>query len=206
MADIGLNQNISIKERRFHIQTATHIEEGLIRTEVFEEGRLLFSQNLAYERRSNSQNGGYEERIRKVLSRCHQVVISEMKTLFDLSALLREKEDASSHFRLGAIFLSLHLYDLAEQHLRRAIELEPGKYSAHVTLARTLFFQNRFHASFDILEPLLAGDIAYPDLYNLLGMILLEQKNFIQALNHFRQAVKMNPDYKEAFFNLVYAV
>ena len=57
-----------------------------------------------------------------------------------------------------------------------------------------------------ILETVLREDIKYPDLYNLLGLITMEQKSYIPALNHFRQAIKLNPNYKEAFYNLISAI
>ena len=43
-------------------------------------------------------------------------------------------------------------------------------------------------------------------MFNLLGMILLEQKNYIQSLNHLRQAIKLNSNYKEAYFNIAAAI
>lgn len=206
MADIGLNQNISIKNRQFHIQTATNIEDGYIRTEVFEKGRLLYTEFQKYERRQFGRNGGFELRLRRIVDQFHRSVISGMETLFDLSALLADNNHHISHYRLGSIFLSLHLYDQAEKHLLRAVEIDPDYYSAYITLGKCYYFQKRFQQAAHTLEPLVRADVSYPDLYNLQGMISLEQKNYINALNHFRHAIKLNPNYKEAFFNLVSAI
>ena len=58
----------------------------------------------------------------------------------------------------------------------------------------------------NILEIPVKAEVEYPDLYNMLGMVLLEQKNYIHALNHFRHAVRLNPKYKEAIFNIASAI
>ncbi|MEJ2050945.1 MAG: hypothetical protein P8Y60_14105, partial [Calditrichota bacterium] len=98
MADIGLNQNVSIRSRKFHIQTATNIDDGTIRTEIFEHGRLLYAENYKYERRiSNTEEGG-EQRLRKILDDFHQAVISNIETFFEISALLKSKNHVVSHF------------------------------------------------------------------------------------------------------------
>ncbi len=202
MSNIGLNQNISIGGRQFHLQTATNIEEGFIRTEVFEQGRLLFIEYFEYERRDTTLKGETELRIRRLLDQFHQSVISELETIFEISHILKEKEDSISHLKIGAIFLSLHLFDKAESHLLRAIDLDSDLYSAFILLGRCYFLQKRYHKAAQTLEPLIKARIDYPDLYNLYGLILMEQKNYVQALNQFRQAIKLNPDYKEAYFYL----
>jgi tetratricopeptide (TPR) repeat protein len=202
MADIGLNQNITIRNREFHFQTATNIEDGLIRTEVFEQGRLLYSQENKYERRAKPSDEGGEPRIRASLDYFHKNVITDLQTFFDLSKILENQEQSTSHFRLGAIFFSLRIFDKAELHLKTAMELDPEQYNSCIALARCHFYQKKFKESEALLQSLIKKEITYPDLYNLLGMVLFEQSNHIQSMNHFRQAIKINPDYKEAYFNI----
>ncbi len=206
MADIGLNQNITLKNRTFHIQTATSVDDGLIRTEVFERGRLLYTEYYKYERRDYSQDGGADLRLRRLLDQFHHNVISGIETLFELSRKLEDKDHSISHHRLGAIFLSLHLYEEAEKHLLRSIDLDPESFSSYIVLARCYFLQKRFQQAAQTLEPLLKRQLAYPDLYNLMGMLSLEQKNYVDALNHFRHSIKLNPNYTEAYFNLGMAI
>jgi Tfp pilus assembly protein PilF len=206
MADIGLNQNISIKNRKFHIQTATNIDDGTIRTEIFEQGRLLFADTYKYERRSNNDEEGGESRIRYVLDDFHQSVISNIETFFEISQTLKSKDHVISHFRLGSIFLSLHIFDKAEEHLKRAVEIDPNFHSAYIALARCYFYQRKIQDAANVLEIPAKAEVNYPDLYNMLGMVLLEQKNYIHALNHFRHAIRLNPKYKEAIFNIAAAI
>ncbi|MEJ2535739.1 MAG: tetratricopeptide repeat protein [Calditrichia bacterium] len=206
MADIGLNQNISIKNRKFHIQTATNIDDGTIRTEIFEQGRLLYASTFKYERRSNNDEEGGEQRIRYVLDDFHQSIISNIETFFEISQILKSKDHVLSHFRLGAIFLSLHIFDKAEEHLKQAVDIDPNFHSAYIALARCYFYQKKIQDAANILEVPVKADANYPDLYNMLGMVLLDQKNYIHALNHFRHAIRLNPKYKEAIFNIAAAI
>lgn len=206
MADIGLNQNISIRNRKFHFQTATNIEDGIIRTEVFEQGRLMYAQDNQYERRGSGNPEGGESRLRQSLDQFHRSIITSLKVYFDISDILQTVDNAVSHYRLGAIFLSLHIFDKCQQHLLKCISLDPKFYSAHIALARCYFYQKNYKDSEEILQTLVKTEIPYPDLYNLLGMVMLEQKNYIQCLNHFRHAVKLNQKYKEAYFNIAAAI
>lgn len=206
MADIGLNQNISIRNRKFHFQTATNIEDGIIRTEVFEQGRLMYAQDNRYERRGSGNPEGGESRLRQSLDQFHRRIITSLKVYFDISDILQTVDNAVSHYRLGAIFLSLHIFDKCQQHLLKCISLDPKFYSAHIALARCYFYQKNYKDSEEILQTLVKTEIPYPDLYNLLGMVMLEQKNYIQCLNHFRHAVKLNQKYKEAYFNIAAAI
>jgi len=206
MADIGLNQNITIKDRNFHIQTATNLEEGFIRTEVFDQGRLLYAEHHKYERRDSTEESGAELRLRRIVDQFHQNAISSLETLFELSDMIVEQKHFLSHQRLGAIFLSLHLFDKAEENLLKAIDLNADSNSSYVILSKCYYLQKRYHQAAQTLEPLIRERVPYPDLYNLYGLILLEQKNYTQALNHFRHAIKLNPSYKEAFYNLAAAI
>jgi len=202
MADIGLNQNVTIRKRQFHFQTATNIEDGIIRTEVFEKGRLLYAQDQQYERRENDGQEGGEPRLRLTLDQFHKQIMFRLKSVFEISHKMKDVEHSVSHYRIGAIFLSLHIFDKTEQHLNRCIELNPKFYSAHIALARSYFYKKEYQESERLLQELVKAGVNYPDLYNLLGMVMLEQKNYIQSLNHLRQAIKLNPKYKEAYFNI----
>lgn len=206
MADIGLNQNISVKGRQFHIQTASNIEEGYIRTEVFEKGRLLFAENSKYERRDLSRDGDAELRMRRLLDQYHQNVISSLETLFELSGILEDVPHSISHQRIGAIFLAILVFDKAEHHLLKAINYAPEQFSSKILLGRCYFFQRRFKQAEETLEPLVNSDLEFPDLYNLLGLIFMEQKNLVQALQHFRRSIKLNSGYKESYYNLALTV
>ncbi|MEJ2636470.1 MAG: hypothetical protein P8184_14405 [Calditrichia bacterium] len=179
------------------------MDNGHVRVEIFRQGRLLYSEHYNYERRTLDKDATAEMRIRPVLESYHQEIISSLETLFELSGIIYKEEHYLSHFRLGSIFLSLHIYDKAEEHILKSIDLNTKFYSAYIALARCYFFQKQYSRASQTLEPLVREQLSYPDMFNLLGMILLEQKDYVHALNQLRFAIKLNPNYLEAYFNLL---
>ena len=119
MEDIGLNQNIVVGSREFHIQTATLLEEGFVRAEVFEKGRLLFVENSRYERREPESNKGAETRLKKVVDQVHQTIIEEIDSLFETSERIFEENNPLPHEKIGLVFLYMHIFDkVSEEAIR----------------------------------------------------------------------------------------
>ncbi len=206
MADIGLNENLSVGKREFHIQTATLVDDGVVRTEVFEHGRLLFVENHLYERRNLAANDSADGRLRTLVDRFHQSVIEEIDSLFDISERLFKQENASAHEKIGQVFLHTHIFDRAEKHFLKAMELDRNRYSSFIYLGRCYYWQKRYNEAIEILSQLINRQVRYPDMYNLMGLVMMEKKNFRQALQYFKEALKRNPKYIEAYFNLAEAI
>ena len=179
------------------------VEAGLIRTEVFEKGQVLFVSVHQYERRNTEQPANAERRIRRIVEQFHQSIIEEIDSLFEISEKLVDQNLPSAHEKLGQVFHYLHIFDKAEQHFKKAIEFEPERYSSYVYLARVYFLQKRLHAALEILRTPLAQNVAYPDLYNMLGLIYLEKESYREALTHFKAALQRNPKYIESYFNMM---
>lgn len=206
MGDIGLNENIASGSREFHIQTSTLTDDGIIRSEVFEKGRLLFVENFRYERRNHGQDKGAELRLRNIVDQFHQSIIEEIDGLFEMSERVFEKEGPTAHEKIGQVFLFTHIFDKAEKHFKRALELDSSRYSCYVYLGRCYYLQKRFNQALEILAEIFDHLVRYPDAYNLLGLIMMEKRNYRQALHNFREALKNNPGYIEAYFNLSEAI
>lgn len=206
MADIGLNQNVEIGSRQFHIQTVTNVDEGIVRSEIFEKGRLLFVEVHQFERRDSTQNTGAEPRLRRVVDQFHQSIIAGIDNLFEISKVIFQEDKVISHLKIGAVFLYMHIFDKAEVHFKRCIELKPDHYDSRIHLARCYLLQKRLNKAHETIAGLMEKKLKYPDLFNLLGLIMLEKKKFISALQHFQQALKLNPSYTEVYLNLAEAL
>ncbi len=206
MADIGLNQKINAGKREFHIQTSTLVEDGVIRTEVFEEGRVLFIANHAFERRKPGRQENADSRLRHIVDKFHQSIIEEIDSLFEVSDRINEENSAAAHEKIGQVFLFSHIFDKAERHFKKALELEPKRYSAYVYLSRCYYLQKRFQQAYDILKKVLEGNIRYPDMFNVMGLVMLKKRNYRLALQNFKNALKLNPAYMEAYFNISEAI
>ncbi|MCB0276675.1 MAG: hypothetical protein KDI06_17795 [Calditrichaeota bacterium] len=201
MDDIGFNDNLTTGAREFHIQTATLVDEGIIRTEVFEKGRVLFVENFPYERREGKDSGA-EGRLRRLVDGFHQTMIEEIDTLFEMSERIFEEENVSAHERIGQVFLYMHIFDRAEKHFQKTLELAPERHSCYIYLARCHYFQKRYKQSVDTLKALREKGVHYPDMYNLMGLIMLEKGKFRHALQYFKEALKQNQSYIEAYVNM----
>lgn len=206
MADIGLNQNFQIGSHEFHIQTVTNVEGGFVRSEIFEKGKILFVEIKNYERRDTKENKGAEPRLQRMVDQFHQSIIEEIDSLFEISKKIFEEEKVSYHLKIGAVFLYMHIFDKAESHFKRCIELDPDHYDSRIHLARCYLLQKRLNQAYDTVSGLLNKKLEYPDLYNLIGLIMLEKKQFINALQYFQQALKKNPTYTEVYLNLAEAL
>lgn len=203
MADVGLNSNLTLDHRQFHIQTSTNIEEGYIRSEIFEQGRLLYLERYDYERRHQKDAKLLEKRIQQLTDYFHRTILEELEALFFISERVHQDGDPRSHERLGLIFLYLHIFDKAEEHLQKAAAVEDHLYSSSVYLARTYFMQRKYQQAATTLAKLLGKNVPYPDFYNMFGLIALERKQFLQALQYLKQALRLNADYLEAHINLI---
>ncbi len=203
MADVGLNSNLEVDQRKFHVQTSTNIEGGFIKSEVFEQGRFLYSELQYYERRRHQDEKGLEYRIRRLADRFHRSIVEEIEALFHISERINREDDAQAHEKIGRIFLFMHVYDKAEFHFSRAMELDPLRHSSGVYLGRTYYRQRKYQQAHTVLSNLLKYNIQYPDFYNLFGLICLARKQYIQALQYLKQALHYNPEYVEAHVNVM---
>ncbi len=98
-------------------------------------------------------------------------------------------------------------YVEAEVAYRRAIEKTPDSYEASDNLAKSLYKQKRWDEAAKLLAPLAADSLrrehsaaAYYDL----GNALFRQRKLEEALEAYKQSLRINPDDMEAKFNLAY--
>lgn len=206
MEDIGLNDNLAAGSRQFHVQTATLVEDGVIRSEVFEKGQVLFVENFHYERRNDGNDKGPEGRLRRVVDTFHQSIIEEIDCLFEMSDRIFSEDSISAHEKIGQVFLYMHIFDKAERHFKKTLEMDPDRHSCYVHLGRCYYRQKRYKQATDVLTDLLNRNAPFPDLHNLMGQIMLEKRSYRKALQSFKQALKLNPAYIEAYFNLSEAI
>jgi len=206
MADIGLNQSVTVGSREFHIQTSTHVEDGYIRSEIFEKGSILYTEVYRYEKRKQLDLKDGEKRLRKSVENFHHSIIEVLYSLFEISRKLLHTSNSAAHEKLGLVFLHMHIFDKAEQHFLMAIDNDPERFSSYIYLAKCYYFLRKYNQAYELLTNAMKNKIHYPDMYNLMGLIMMANKKFVNAFNHFKEAIKLNPNYTEAYFNLARAI
>lgn len=105
-------------------------------------------------------------------------------------------QDASIQNNLGLAYFFRQRYDLAEQHLRRAIALQPDYTEAKNNLGRSLIELNKPSEAVAVLQNAL-NDLTYPKparIHLNLGMAYFKARQFDEARAQLRKALEYGPD------------
>lgn len=109
--------------------------------------------------------------------------------------------------RLAVQLNELGRYEEAEEHYRRAYELMPdsfGRVESHCFGCERAFGPTRAQGVAErVFASLVEKNPAKPQVHYLFGFLRLEQGRANDALPHFRQAVKLDPDYLSAWKKIV---
>ena len=111
MSDIGFNDNLEVGGRKFHFQTETSSGKGKIRCEIFEEGRILSSTEVDFDRRKGGYTEAVEERLRQVVESLHEEMISEVELLFKIADKVAKLKHSPSNVKVGIMFLQNNMID-----------------------------------------------------------------------------------------------
>jgi tetratricopeptide (TPR) repeat protein len=106
---------------------------------------------------------------------------------------------------LGTAYTAMRQPDKALGYFRQAVAADPGGAAARVELVKALLGQRDFEgAVMHAMEAvrLTPGD---PVVYNLAGVAYASQEKLPEAIEYFRQAVALNPNFVEARNNLAAA-
>lgn len=106
-----------------------------------------------------------------------------------------------AHFNLAVLLQNAHAFDEATEHYQQAITLEPGFYEALGNLGTLRQQRGQLAAAEDCYRRALA---LHPDArgYFNLGTTLYDQGEHEQALAAFREAVRLDPQFADAWNNL----
>jgi len=194
---LGLNNDVLVGGRRFHVQTAFSEGTGTIVSQIFDNGRVVDKLEATLE--SGETN---ELALPRKLKAVHQEMISEMEMLFFIADKVQQVKHPVSSNKLGLVFLSKNLFDDAIEQFHKAIELDKDYIEAHKNLGMALVLKMDYPAAEESLRRAAKLAPKYADLYYFLGAAQLEQKKYEIALQSFDTALEHNPSYYEAHFNL----
>lgn len=202
MADIGFNDNLQVSDRKFHFQTASNTKTGQVNCEIFEEGRLISKEVVAFERRKLDKAPSIEDRLKKMVESLHKEMMSEIEILFLIAEKVKKLKHSPSNVKMGLIFLQNNLVDDAIEQFELAIKNDPEYISAYIQLGLTYTRCNDFKKANAIFTRALEKNKRFADLHNGYGYSLLAENKFDKALHEFQEALRLNSEYAEAHYNL----
>ncbi len=192
MSDIGFNDNLEIAGRTFHIQTASSTGKGNIRCEIFENGRVLSTAEVDFERRSQIQKHLVDDRLKTVVESLHQEMMSEIELLFTIGEKVKKLGHAPSNSKIGMIFLQNNLIEDAIIHFKMAIKNDSKYLEAYNNLGLTYIQIGDAKKASQIYASAVQKGTNFTDLHNNYGLALIQEKRYNEALTSIQKALKIN--------------
>lgn len=119
-------------------------------------------------------------------------------------ALRMNPTHADAHNNLGILLMEQGRLDQALPHLTQAVALEPDNGVMHFNLANALGILGRADEAFEHYELAAAAPSWKPPaaLFNNWAYLLITEERFAEAAEKARTAIRLDPAYAEAHYNL----
>lgn len=194
--NLGLNDDVAVGGRKFHVQTSVSPSENMIVSQVFHDGVVLDSRKVSPP--PEMENTAVEARVKEI----HQELITEMEVLYYINEKVKTVQHAPSANKLGMVFLQKSLYDEAVEQFRLALKLDPSFSEVYANLGKTYLVADSYDAALEILQQGVEQAPAFADIQNYLGIALLYKKDYDTATRHLQEALSLNPNYIGAHYHL----
>jgi len=108
--------------------------------------------------------------------------------------------DANPIINIGAAHVVQKKYSQALTEYEEALKLDPDRIDALGQIAQVLSVQGNENGAFQRVEQQLPKTKNKAEVYQLLGQLSLNQRDYTKALGYFEKAVALNPDLFSASF------
>lgn len=196
MENIGLNSEVVVANKKFHIQTQYLEPSEKIISNIFDDGKVLVTQEL----RLQDDTAAHE--IKLNINQLHQEAIADLETVFLISEKVRAVKHSASNVKLGNVFLKRNLVDEAIKEFEKAIEIDPDLAEAYNKLGSALLKQKAFDKAIEAYLQGIEKNANYADLHSNLGYAYFQSNKPAEAIYQIKLALQQNPKYVNAIFNL----
>jgi tetratricopeptide (TPR) repeat protein len=121
-----------------------------------------------------------------------------------VAAEMVDADRPEAHLNLGLLDLRRRRMSDAETEYRTALRLDPGFVPALANLADLDRMRGQDQQGAELLRKALVIEPGNPDVRHSLGLLLVRQHNYTEALEQLRQATELAPD--NARYAYVYAI
>jgi tetratricopeptide (TPR) repeat protein len=109
-------------------------------------------------------------------------------------------EDANPRINIGAGYVAQKKYNQALTEFEDALKLDPDRIDALGQIAQVLSLQGNQKGAFDRVEQQLTKTRNKAEVYQLLGQLSVDQRDYEKAIDYLNKAVNSNPDLVSAYF------
>ncbi|MBX7152941.1 tetratricopeptide repeat protein [bacterium] len=200
MEQIGINSNVLAGGKLFHIQTAGNMVEKMIKSEVYDGGRVI----MMHKKKLDDPFHQYlnREQFQEFISSFHHEIAWEIELLFYIRDKIKTVKHAVSNNKMGLVFLRKGMIDEAIGEFAEAIEKDNEMIEAYNNLGTAYMQKSAWKEAIDILKRGCELAPQFPDLRNNLGLAYTKMRTYLEALDAFQSALKINPNYTEVYINM----
>jgi tetratricopeptide (TPR) repeat protein len=114
---------------------------------------------------------------------------------------LAKRNLALAHLNCGAALHDNGRYAPAEEHYRRALQLDPGSADAHYHYGTLLQLMRRYGEAEEQYKEAIRKNPKNVKALNNYALVLQELGRYKEAENHYKEVLHQNPNLAEAHFN-----
>lgn len=195
MENLGLNNNVVVGDRKFHVQTNYSASINSISSKVFNEGQVVETKEVG-------TDGLSQDEIKNRMGEFHQELITEIEVLYYIHEKVKTVRHTPSSNKLGLVFLKKNLLNEAKEQFRLALDIDPNYSEVYVNLGRTLIAEESFDEAIEVLSTGESQASNFADIQNYLGLAFLYGQKFNDAIEHLHKAIRLNPNYIGAYYHL----
>jgi tetratricopeptide (TPR) repeat protein len=192
---LGLNNDVLVGGRRFHVQTTYSANNEKILSHIFDNGRVIERREVAVT--DEVRNATLPKKLKVV----HQEMISEMELLYYIAEKVRQVRHPMSCTKLGLVFMGKNLLDDALVFFQMAAELDPNSPEVYCNLGYVNLRRGDFATAEAILRKGVQLAPGFADLHHHLGVACMEQRKFPASLQALRTALDINANFFQAHFH-----
>jgi len=199
-SDVGLNTNVNVENKVFHVQTTTLNHKNVVKAEIYEHGKILTVFEYGFDE-LGIYKGMRNDDLSKLVAEVHQEKIDDIEMLFDMSKKIRSVKHSVSNNKMGAVFLSWNMIKEAIDEFKIAIENDSEYADAYNNLGRAYIELAEYAKAIEALRVAQSLNAKFADVHNYLGVAYTETGEFEKAFGAFEASVKINPSFYEAYIN-----
>lgn len=116
-------------------------------------------------------------------------------------AIKTAPNDPEGYYNRGNLYFKLEEYEKATVDLNKSQQLNPPGFTAHLALAKSYFFTERFNQSIPLFKAINNQQPKNIEVINYLANACARAKKHTEAITYFNRLIQLTPKYGGAYLN-----